>query len=153
MKDYQAMAEAFKLQYEKFLTGCDALEAEGRWDTAALGEMEGYYFNDIMTVILHLISADGRFSEEEARFVADAFGFRYTAGELAQLYREQSDEIDRFFREEVPQGYRKMQALSPSLAEHYRDLLLQAGELAAQASDDVARDEQRLMDVLKAALG
>ena len=99
MKDCQSMAEGFRLQYERFLTGCDALEAENLWDTQALGEMEGYYFNDIMTVILHLISADGAFSDAEARFVADAFGFRYTAGELAQLYREQSDEIGRFFRQ------------------------------------------------------
>ncbi len=150
--DFRAQSDAFKLAYEKFIAGCDALEETGKWDKASLGDMEGYYFADIMGVILHLISADGKFTDQEAAFVDDAFGFRYTAAELAEIYRLQGDDIDRFFREDVPEGYKKMLAVSPILAESFMDLLLQACELAA-ASDGTVHVEQERIDTLKEALG
>lgn len=151
MTDFKQASEAFILQYEKFVTGCEALEAEKKWDAAELGSMEAYYLNDVMSVILHLISADGQFSEQEARFVADTFGFQYTPAELADLYRIQGEDIDRFFREDVPEGYRKIKGLNSSLAEHYKALLLQACELAA-ASDGVVAVEVRQIEALKEGL-
>ena len=149
--DFRTASNAFKLQYEQLLTACDTLEEEKKWDKEALGEMEGYFFTDIMGVILHLISADGQFTDQEAAFVNDAFGFRFTAAELAEIYRVQGDDIDRFFRKDVPEGCRKMQAISPELTEYYIDLLLKACELAA-ASDGVVKVEKDRIETLKNAL-
>ncbi len=68
-KNLDAKSESFKFQYEKFLIACDALEDGGEWNKLAHGEMDTYYFNDLMCAVLKLISADGRFTDEEADYV------------------------------------------------------------------------------------
>ncbi len=149
--DFRPQSDAFKLQYEKFLCGCDALEEQGLWDKAAFGDMEAYFFTDIMSVILHLISTDGRFTEEEAEFVRDAFGFNYSVKDLEEIYRTNGENITQFFRESVPRGYREIKAINPKLGEHYKTMLMNACELAT-ACDHKTDVEQQRIDALKAGL-
>ena len=152
MFNLKTQAEAFKLNYEKFLTACDALEEEKRWDTEKYGEMESWYFNDIMCVIIHLISSDGSFSRKEADYVNDVFGFGYTAAELAELYRVQGEDINRLILEDVPANYQLLKGFDGELAELYKTLLLQVCGIVAD-SDGVLHDsERKLIDGLKAKL-
>ena len=64
--------EIFKGKYERFLTGCDAIELEGGWDRETYGEMETFYTGDLVSVMLRLIVTDGSVSQREADVLNDA---------------------------------------------------------------------------------
>ncbi len=144
-------AEDVKLMYEKFLTACSAFEEGNKWDRDQNGEMEAYYFHDIMCVFIHLISADGVFSPEEADFVNRVFGFGYTAEELAELYRVQGEDIEDMLKY-IPADYAKLKALSGELADMYKAMLLKACDVVAACDGSVHKNEQKYIDSLKASL-
>ena len=151
MNDLQSRAEGLKLLYEKFMTACDAFEKENKWDRDQNGEMDAYYFHDIMCVFIHLISADGVFSPEEADFVNQVFGFGYTAEELAELYRVQGEDIENLLNY-IPLDYGKLKTISGDLAELYKNMLLQACDVLAVSDGSVHKNEQKYIDSLKASL-
>ena len=152
MFDLQAQSDAFKLQYEKFLHACDALEETGEWEKAVRGDMESFYFNDLMCAVLHLISADGIFSDREAEYINTVFGFSYTPADLAEIYRTEGENIRKLFSEGIPEGYRRMKQNHPALAEHYKTMLLQLCDLIALSDGYFLKKEQQLLDVLKKEL-
>lgn len=152
MTKLQEMSEAFKFQYEKFLQGCDALEEKGEWSVSADGDMEGYYFNDIMCVIVTLISADGEFSEDEAKYVNDIFGFRYSPEELKELWKTNGSDINQMIEEEIPAGYRKMKAISEKLAGHYKEMLFRICDIIAESDGILRASETRQIDRIKKSL-
>ena len=151
MNSLQSEAEGFKLLYEKFLTACTAFEEENKWNRDQNGDMDAYYFHDIMCVFLHLISADGVFSPEEADFVNKVFGFEYTAEDLAELYRLQGEDIENLLKY-IPMDYGKLKTLSGDLAEMYKTMLLRACDLIAAGDGSVHKNEQKYIDSLKASL-
>ncbi len=152
MFSLQELSEGFKLQYDKFLHGCDALEENGEWDVPADGEMEAYYLNDIMCAIVLLISADGEFSENEANYVNDAFGFRYSAQELKELYKTNGSDISNMLENEILAGYRKMKAINAKLADHYRNMLYQICDIIAKSDGIIHVSETKKLEAIKAAL-
>ncbi len=152
MFSLQEMSEGFKAQYEKFLQGCDALEENGDWDVRADGQMEAYYLNDMMCVIVSLISADGEFSEDEAKYVNDAFGFRYSAAELKELYNTNGADIRNMLENEIPAGWRKMKAVNEKLAEHYRNMLYQICDIIAESDGVIHIAELKQIETVKTAL-
>ena len=151
MESLKSGAEGIKLLYEKFLTACDAFEEENKWDRDQNGEMEAYYFHDLMCVFIHLISADGVFSPEEADFVNQVFGFGYTAEELAELYRVQGEDIEDLLKY-IPADYGKLKAFNGELAEMYKTMLLKACDVLAASDGSVHKNEQKYIDTLKASL-
>ena len=152
MFSLQELSDGFKLQYEQFIHGCDALEQKGGWDVIANGQMEAYYLNDMMCAIVLLISADGEFSEEEAKYVNDAFGFRYSAAELKELYRTNGSDIRNMLENEIPAGYRKMKAISGELAAQYRNMLYQICDIVAESDGIVHIAELKQIEAIKKAL-
>ena len=152
MFSLQELSDGFKIQYEKFIHGCDALEQKGEWDVIADGQMEAYYLNDMMCTIVLLISADGEFSEDEAKYVNDAFGFRYSAAELKELYRTNGSDIRNMLENEIPAGYRKMKLINEELAEHYRNMLFQICDIISQSDGIVHIAELKQIDAIKKAL-
>ena len=99
MKKLHEYSEAFKLKYEIFMNGCDAIEDEGLWNKEKYSEMEAFYTNDLVSVVLKLIAADGNFSEKEAGFINDVFGFEYTTEELEEIYENQETDIENILDE------------------------------------------------------
>ena len=148
----QELSEAFKTQYEKFINACDALEDKGDWDVQADGEMEAYYLNDMMCAILMLISADGEFEEEEAKYINDIFGFRYTVDELKEIYRTNGGDIRNMLENEIPAGYRRMKSINSALAEHYRNLILHICGIMAESDGIIEVEEVQETEKIKKAL-
>ncbi len=151
MDDLKTKTESFNLMYEKFVTACDSAEEAKKWDRENDGEMEAYYFNDLSCVIIRLMSSDGSFSEEEADDMNELFGFTYTADELKELYRVQSEDIDSLL-EEIPADIRKLEAIDPGIAQLFSSLLLTACEIISGSDRVIDDDEQKLIDGLKAKL-
>ena len=152
MNKLQEMSDQFKFMYDKFLHGCDAIEAEGSWDTISSGQMEAYYFNDIMCVILHLISADGSFTQKEAEYVNQIFGFTYSPDEMKELYRTEGKDIRSMIKEEVPSGYKRMKLINAGLAEHYKEMLFLACDIVAESDGIVQPPEAEVIRGIKASL-
>ena len=86
MKDIESLTEEFRTKYERFILGCDALEDLKEWDKDALGEMDVYYENELLGMILRLIVADGKISAKEAEALNRSFGFSQTPESLAEVY-------------------------------------------------------------------
>ena len=84
MSKLNAYSESFKVGYEKFLIGCDAQEEMDGWDTETDGEMEGYYSNILVSVVMKLMASDGVFTEKEVEYFNKVFGFTYSVEELGQ---------------------------------------------------------------------
>ena len=148
MTNLESMADDFKTRYEAFVQGCTALEADGLWDTLSAGDIVSYYYTDLMSVILCLVAADGRYAPEEADYVNRVFGVSYTADDLAEIMRTEFGNLDRLFRDEVPAGYRILQAASIPLAARYKELLLLACEIIARSDNVVHPDETKLIKLL-----
>lgn len=117
------LTESFKLQYERFLTGCDAIEQEGCWNREAYGEMETFYTGDLVSVMLRLIVTDGSVSQREADVLNELFGFDYTATELAEVYEVCAENLGEDFDRLFSVGVDALERINPKLAEAYKELL------------------------------
>lgn len=117
------LKESFKTKYEAFLTGCDAIELEDGWDVEEYGEMEVFYTNDLLSLILRLIATDGTVSQREADVLNELFGFDYTAEALAEVYEICKDNLSEGFDRLFEVGVDRLERINPKLAEAYKELL------------------------------
>jgi uncharacterized tellurite resistance protein B-like protein len=150
MDKLQRLSEEFKFEYDKFLTGCDAIEDSGQWDKEALGEMDAYYSADLISVILRLVAADGVFSQKEADYINAIFGFAYSPRALEALYADCGEAIETSFDREVENGYTRMKAINGKLAEAYRELLELVCRIIIESDGVIDRAETALAEKLKA---
>ena len=150
----QNMAEldGFRLNYEKFLTACDAQEMEGRWDVETNGEMDAWFANDLICAVIRLIAADGEVSPEEVDYLNDALGFSYTAEELREVYRAAGDRIEYMFEREIPDSIEQLRTLEPGLADLYRTMMLQICDLIIGSDGHIADAERQAAGRLRSMI-
>lgn len=141
MKKIDMLTEEFKTKYERFLIGCDALEDLNLWDKEEHGEMDVFYQNDLVSVILRLIAADGEISEKEAEYLNKNFGFEYTADELADIYESCKEEISHSFDEQFENGVTYMRSINEKLADAYKELLGLICDIIIESDDVIAPEE------------
>ena len=123
MKDLSAMTEEFRAKYERFILGCDALEELESWDRDALGEMDVYYENELLGMILRLIVADGKISAREADSLNECFGFSQTPETLSEVYENCRERYERPIEDDFTESFRLLAAENEKLADAYRELL------------------------------
>lgn len=149
MDKLNALSESFKMKYEKFLIGCDSIEEIDLWDKEAYGEMDGFYSNDIVSVIIRLIAADGSFTEKETAYLNDLFGFDYTAEELKGIYDDCGDSIENLFEKDLGEGIANLKKINDKLADIYKDLLLTVCDIVIESDGVIDRAELELAKQLK----
>lgn len=149
MDRLNALSESFKTKYERFLIGCDSIEELDQWDKEANGEMDVYYSNDIVSVIIRLIAADGSFSERETDYLNEFFGFDYTTEELKNIYDDCGEAIESLFDEDLGSGLSNMRAINEKLAEAYKDLLLTVCDIIIESDGVIDSAEVDLAKQLK----
>lgn len=123
MTNLDVYTESFKLKLEKFLLGCDAIEELELWDKEQYGEMDVFYENDLVSVIIRLIATDGTISGREVEYLNKTFGFSYTLAELRDVYQNCKEEVGRSFDEAFTNGITLMRSLNEKLADAYKELL------------------------------
>ena len=99
------------------------MEELGLWDKENLGEMEGYYVNDMVSVIIRLIATDGRITEKEVAYLNETFGFEYTVEELTAVYENCQEDLGHAFDENFENGIARMRRINEKLADAYKALL------------------------------
>ncbi len=150
MEKIDICVESFKLKYDLFMIGCDAIEEEGLWDTEVLGEMDGFYFNDLSSVIIRLIASDGNISEKEVEYLNKTFGFEYTLDELKEVYKNCKDNIDHSFDEAFENGISYMRKINSKLADAYKELLALICDIIIESDGIIADIEVDEVKRLKA---
>lgn len=123
MENLKMYSESFKFKFEKFLTGCDAIEELEQWDKEENGEMDAFYANDLVSIVLRLIAADGNFAEQETEYINNIFGFDYSTEELKEIYRTCAEGIESIFDSEFQSGFTYLKSINEKLAAAYKELI------------------------------
>ena len=135
------LTESFKQKYDQFLTGCDAIEQAGGWDTEQYGEMETFYTNDLISLMLRLVATDGCVAQREADVLNDLFGFTYTAETLAETYEVCRENMNADFDRLFAEGVDRLEGINQKLAQAYKELLVLICDIIME-SDDVVSDKE-----------
>ena len=141
MKNIDRLTEQFKFLYEKFFIGCDSVEEIGQWDKEKFGEMEAFYQNDLLSIILKLILSDGEISEKEVEYLNKNFGFDYSVEELSDVYENCSDEIDSYFDENFENGITFLKSINEKLTDTYKELLGLICDIIIESDEIVTPEE------------
>ncbi len=150
MSKLDIYAESFKLKFEKFITGCDAIEEMGLWDKEKNGEMEAFYSADMVSVIMRLTAVDGTFAYNEVKYINDVFGFSYTVDELRTIYADCKEAIETVFAENLENGYAYMKRINEKLADAYKELVLLICDIVIESDGVIATAEVQMAEKLKA---
>ena len=149
MKDLHLLTESFKTKYESFITGCDSIELDEVWDKTEYGEMDVFYENELLSVILSLIIADGKISDEEVKYLNDNFGFSYTVDELKNVYLNCGEEIENYFESNFQAGYEKIKTINGKLAAAYKELFELICQIISESDGVVSEEEKQAIAELK----
>ena len=141
MKNLDALTQEFNTKYERFFIGCDAVEDSGLWDIEEYGDMEAFYQNDLVSVIIRLIAADGSISSKEVEYLNKSFGFEYTVEELNEVYKSCKDDIGSYFDEQFQNGISVMRSKNEKLADAYKELLGLICDIIASSDGIVSSEE------------
>ncbi len=150
MDKLKMYAESFKLKFEKFMTGCDALEEMGLWDKEKNGEMEAFYSADMVSVIIRLTAVDGKIVHDEVKYINDIFGFSYTEEELRTIYADCKEAIDTVFTEGLENGYSYMKRINEKLADAYKELIVLICDIVIESDGVISSAEVQMAERLKA---
>lgn len=149
MKDLHLLTESFKTKYESFITGCDAIELDEVWDKTEYGEMDVFCENELLSVILSLIIADGKISDEEVKYLNDNFGFSYTVDELKNVYLNCGEEIENYFESNFQAGYEKIKTINGKLAAAYKELFELICQIISESDGVLSEEEKQAIAELK----
>ncbi|MBQ8927237.1 MAG: TerB family tellurite resistance protein [Oscillospiraceae bacterium] len=153
MKELDREAESFRLHYEKFLIGCEAVAEEG-WDTEVLGEMGDYYTGMLLRIILRTVEADGWVSDQETRYVNDLFGFTYTNEELESVYESTANLLHSSeFDDELIGAIAMLESRGEKLCEAYRALIAQICTLIARSDGFFTEEEKAEIAKIQELIG
>ena len=148
MERLQVYMDGFRLNYERFLVGCDALEQEGLWPVEELGEMDVYFANDLACTIIRLIAADGKFSDDEVAFLNESLGFNYRIEELQAVYAECGDKIAALLENELDDSISKLKSVNPHLADTYKQMLIMLAQIVVESDGVVTESEKTVANQL-----
>lgn len=141
MKSIDILTEEFKTKFERFFIGCDALEEMNLWNKEEYGEMDVFFQNDLVSIILRLIVADGEISDKETEYLNKAFGFDYTTEELSEVYENCKDEISISFDELFKKGVALLRSINEKLAAAYKELIVLVCDIIIESDEIVAPNE------------
>lgn len=155
MENIDNLTKAFRFQYERFHLGCDAIEETGAWDKEKFGEMGAFYENDLLSMILRVIVADGKISEKEVEYLNRNFAFDYTVESLAEVYDNCRAAIGESFDEKFKNGVECMKNINVKLAAIYTEMLgiicdiliASDGEISPNEIQEAQRIKSLLCDI------
>lgn len=153
MNSLSTKTSGFRLKFEKFILGCESVDEMNLWDTAAYGEMDAFYSNELTLTVLRFIAADGIVSQTEADFLNTLLGFDYRVDELTALCRDFQENIDCYINEYLDNGLTLLRGINQKLAAAYVELLLLVCDIIISSDGVIEKAEihaaRHLMEILQ----
>lgn len=150
MKNLEMNTESFKTKYEAFINGCDSIEDMGLWDKESFGEMEAFYSNDLISIIIRIIATDKSIEQKEVDYLNKTFGFDYTKEQLVEVYNSCYENIvSESFDENFENGITYMRKINSKLADAYKELLYLVCKIIIESDGVVAETEVVEVEKLK----
>ena len=151
MSKIQEYAESFKLKYERFLIGCDAVQEEGDWSVENLGDMGAYYTRELLIMILRIITADGWVSQTEVDYLNEFFGFTYTQKELDKALDGLETPLHSISNEKlIIASMKLLRSINARLAASFRELVLLSCGIMSLSDGIVTEEEKEEIAKLRA---
>lgn len=150
MGPLQLLSETFKAKYMVFVNSCDAIENIKLWDKEQDGEMDGYFQNDLVSIIINLIAVDGKITDSEVDCINDIFGFDYSVEKLKEVYELCKDGIDELCNGAFGSGVKKMKTINVELANLYSELLELVCDIVSASDGEISTIEVDTIMALKA---
>jgi len=147
MTKLDELTESFKMKFERFMLGCDSVEELNEWDKDENGEMDVFYENDLLSIIIRLIAVDDSFSAKEVEYLNKAFGFTYTVEELKDVYDTSAEYFGEDFDKNFSAGVDMLERVNAKLAEAYKELVILACDIITESDEYIALSE--LMEIKK----
>ncbi len=144
--------ENFVSEFDAFLTTCNELESEGRWDVDAYGFMSAYFESDLFAVALQIMSADGVFERAEAEVLDRMFSTEYTPRQLKEAYVSLKPVVDDYCDFDAYDALARLATIDKGLCETYRKLILDACSIVSMSDGVAEGEEQQLIEKLQAVL-
>lgn len=141
MNHLDLLTEEFQNKLDRFLIGCDSIEELDRWDKEANGEMDLYYQNDLLSVILRLIAADGEVGKREVEYLNRNFGFHSTVEEVGAIYRDCCENLGDAFLQNFKNDLDTLCSINKKLFDAYRELLGLICQIIVESDWVVAEEE------------
>ncbi|MBQ3870676.1 MAG: hypothetical protein II777_09030 [Clostridia bacterium] len=141
MKRINKLTEEFKAKYEKFIIGCDSIEETEKWNKELNGEMDVYYENEIMCLIVNLIVSDGEIREKEVEFLNLNFGFQYTAEDVKELYTGSLETVENDLYARIKKDIAELQKVNEKLSKAFCEVIGIICSIILE-SDGYATDEE-----------
>lgn len=150
MKNVEMYIDSFRIKHEAFINGCDSIEEMGLWDKEEFGEMDAFYSNDLASVIIRLIAADGNISSKEVDYLNATFELDYTLDELVEVYDSCKEEIGHAFDEIFENGIKLLRNINTKLADAYKELLVLICDIIIESDGIISENEIAEVKHLKA---
>lgn len=148
----KALSEEFKLKHELAVAGFDSHEELTDWNMEEYGEMDAYYDNLLITVILRMCALDGSFSRGETDYLKEVFNFVFTQEELREIYESMEDlEDDEAFVQSLKKDVDLLWNTDGALCGAFCELVKLACEIIKE-TDGVTSEEIALAERLQEAL-
>ena len=141
MTRLEKLYEEYERDYELFQAGCDTVEEKGLWNKEADGEMEVYFENDLISIVLRLIAVDGEITDKEAEYFNRCFWYNCSTEELKEIYANCKENVGRTFDEQFLQGVQHLSTIDKDLAEAYRRIIVLVCDIIVE-SDGVVNEKE-----------
>ena len=142
----------FRARFDAFTNGCDSLEEIESWDVDEYGDMDVYYLNEILSIILRLIVVDGKISNREVEYLNKNFGFEYSREELEDVCESTLSELYDSFEERIANDISLMSAVNSKLAEEFKSLVELICNIIAESDENIADEEREEIRKIKAVI-
>ena len=107
----------------------------------------------LSSVIIRLITADGKISSKEVEYLNNTFGFDYTLDELISVYDSCKDNIEHAFDENFENGITYMRKINTKLADAYKEILFLICEIIIESdgvkTESEVKEVKRLLEMCK----
>ncbi len=143
MEKLDILTKCFCEKHEEFICRCDAIEESDLWNKSEYGEMDAFYSNDLASVIIRLVAADGNVTYREVEYFNKTFRLDYGLEELIDAHKNCAELIDCSFDEGFKNGISLMRGIDPSLADIYKELLILVCDIIIE-SDGFVRESEML---------
>ncbi|MCR5510974.1 MAG: hypothetical protein K6F54_08515 [Lachnospiraceae bacterium] len=146
------LTETFRARFDAFTNGCDSLEEIEAWDVEEYGDMDVYYLNEILSIILRLIVVDGKISSREVEYLNKNFGFEYSREELEEICAGTLSELYDSFEERIASDITLMGDVNVKLAEEFKELVELVCNIIAESDENIAEEEREEIRKMKAVI-